>query len=1150
MKKAISLLLSLLMALQFVTFTTGADATPAADITFSVSNASGRAGEDVEVTVSASSTVLTMSIGLLIDSYNEDVLEFSGFTNKDTALVGKAFLTSFDDDPAKRAIVLGFVDPADNTYPGEIADGVICNVKFRIKDGAAEGDYPVSMTAVAKNGAGDMTTTVIPGTVTVRPTGVAEFTFGTVKGLPGNTVDVPLTVKSVEYVSQLFFDTLAYDDTNLEFLGFFNLASGVLAAANTGIGDLESGTVTQFYAILDDPQPLDGKICDLRFKIKDTAAAGDYDVGMNVKAHYVSRTEATVTVGTALGYKDDTFNFNVLIPSEGPWSYLFWTDLAFDEAKLQLTGFAGTSNTNVNSSVDQAASVDTTAKEVKLVYAEPYTVSSYSASTARAFVLRFKMLADDDVDGVPVTMKLTTGVPATATATSVTGGTVHVHDLTKVEAAAATCETPGVTEAYWYCADCDTAYADEAATSELADVTARTIPATGHVWGTPSYEWAADKSKVTAKRICENDNSHVDTEEVNTTSVTTAATCTTGESTTYTAVFTKDGFTEQTETVTGDPLGHTWGEPTYEWATDYSKVTAKRVCTRDASHEETETVDTTIGSSSATCTVAGTTTYTATFTNTAFAEQTKTVTGEPLGHSWGEIEYTWADDNTTGTAKRVCTRDTSHVEEETVNTTSETTDATCTEAGKTVYTAVYTNTAFGTKTKEVTIPAKGHNMTEHTANAQTCTEAGNSAYWSCDQCNKFFADNLGNEEIAENSWVIPADGHAWGEIEYTWADDNSTVTAKRVCTRDTSHVEEETVNTVTQSSNATCTASGTTVIKATFTNPVFTEQTKETTADPLGHSLTKHAAKAAKCETAGNEEYWECSRCHKYFEDEAGTKEIKKDSWIIPALGHDWDEGTVLKEATKYWEGKIKYTCKNDPSHTKEEVIPKIKDDDEYAKWRFIADLLRKMAEQRAQQQNNENDKPEEPEETGWKNPFRDVSENDVFYEAVKFVNENGLFIGVEADRFAPESTMTRAMFVTVLGRLAGVDVSGYKTTSFTDVETGLWYSEYVEWAAEEGIILGYGDGTFGPEKLVTREQAVLIIQRYVKMCGIAADPSDYDLLVSDVGEVSDWALDAVKWGCENNIYVLDGGLLKARQPSSRANVAMLLLNLVDMLAD
>ena len=74
--------------------------------------------------------------------------------------------------------------------------------------------------------------------------------------------------------------------------------------------------------------------------------------------------------------------------------------------------------------------------------------------------------------------------------------------------------------------------------------------------------------------------------------------------------------------------------------------------------------------------------------------------------------------------------------------------------------------------------------------------------------------------------------------------------------------------------------------------------------------------------------------------------------------------------------------------------------------------------------------------------------------------------------------------------------------------------------------------------------------QRYVKMCGIAADPSDYDLLVSDVGEVSDWALDAVKWGCENNIYVLDGGLLKARQPSSRANVAMLLLNLVDMLAD
>ena len=145
---------------------------------------------------------------------------------------------------------------------------------------------------------------------------------------------------------------------------------------------------------------------------------------------------------------------------------------------------------------------------------------------------------------------------------------------------------------------------------------------------------------------------------------------------------------------------------------------------------------------------------------------------------------------------------------------------------------------------------------------------------------------------------------------------------------------------------------------------------------------------------------------------------------------------------------------------------------------------------------------------------------------------------------------MTRAMFVTVLGRLAGVDVEKYTSTSFSDVETGLWYSEYVEWAAEQGIILGYGDGTFGPEKLVTREQAVLIIQRYVKMCGIAAEAEGKVIAVADADEVSEWAKDAVQWAFENHIYVLDNGLLKAREASSRANVAQILLNLVDMLAD
>ena len=183
-------------------------------------------------------------------------------------------------------------------------------------------------------------------------------------------------------------------------------------------------------------------------------------------------------------------------------------------------------------------------------------------------------------------------------------------------------------------------------------------------------------------------------------------------------------------------------------------------------------------------------------------------------------------------------------------------------------------------------------------------------------------------------------------------------------------------------------------------------------------------------------------------------------------------------------------------------------------KWYYIGQILRKLAEERRKQESNSSEHTEDE----WVNPFTDINKNDKYYDAVKFVNENGLFIGVSDTKFAPENTMTRAMFVTVLGRLAGVDVSEYKSTSFSDVSTGLWYSEYVEWATEQGIVLGYGDGTFGPEKLITREQAILIIQRYVNKCGITTESSDISD-ISDYESVSKWAYEAVSWGIQNDIY-------------------------------
>jgi uncharacterized repeat protein (TIGR02543 family) len=107
-----------------------------------------------------------------------------------------------------------------------------------------------------------------------------------------------------------------------------------------------------------------------------------------------------------------------------------------------------------------------------------------------------------------------------------------------------------------------------------------TIPALGHDWDAPTYEWAADNSTVTATRVCKNDASHVETETMNTTSaVTKEATCEAKGETTYTATFTNAVFATQTRTVENlDALGHDWNAPTYEWAADNSTVTATRVC--------------------------------------------------------------------------------------------------------------------------------------------------------------------------------------------------------------------------------------------------------------------------------------------------------------------------------------------------------------------------------------------------------------------------------------------------------------------------------------------------------------------------------------------------------------------------------------------
>ena len=176
-------------------------------------------------------------------------------------------------------------------------------------------------------------------------------------------------------------------------------------------------------------------------------------------------------------------------------------------------------------------------------------------------------------------------------------------------------------------------------------------------------------------------------------------------------------------------------------------------------------------------------------------------------------------------------------------------------------------------------------------------------------------------------------------------------------------------------------------------------------------------------------------------------------------------------------------------------------------------------------------------------NPFVDVNPGDAYYDAVLYVYENGLFKGVSETEFAPDTTMTRAMFVTVLGRMAGVNPLLYQKSSFTDVEVGQWYSPYVEWAAQSGIVLGYGDGTFGLNDEITVEQAAVILARYAAFTG----RSTYTLRTlhdfADSADVSDWAVYSMKWIVNTGIYTGENGMLSPKSLAKRSLVAAMLYN-------
>ena len=322
----------------------------------------------------------------------------------------------------------------------------------------------------------------------------------------------------------------------------------------------------------------------------------------------------------------------------------------------------------------------------------------------------------------------------------------------------------------------------------------------------------------------------------------------------------------------------------------------------------------------------------------------------PLGHDWGDWTVTKeATETQEGEESRVCRRDPSHVE-----------------------------------TRIIPKKAHVHNLSETEAAAASCTEPGNIAYWTCAGCGRLFADNAGTREITRSETVIEALGHKaedeWTVVGVTKQPACTEQGAERVqlkCARcgEVLSTRDRTIPSLGHDWGAWETISAATEDKEGSEQRVCAHdeshiETRAIPRKPHEHSLQKIAAAEPACTAPGNIEYWTCLGCGRRFADAEGKNEIEEadtvipatghhaeDEWTeavvtaatclgtgrkeltlfcrdcreilssrsvgIPALGHDWGDWTVTKEATETQEGEESRVCRRDPSHVETRIIPK-----------------------------------------------------------------------------------------------------------------------------------------------------------------------------------------------------------------------------------
>ena len=594
----------------------------------------------------------------------------------------------------------------------------------------------------------------------------------------------------------------------------------------------------------------------------------------------------------------------------------------------------------------------------------------------------------------------------------------------------------------------------------------------------------------------------------------------------------------------GNVLGHDWGA----W-TSNGNDTHTRVCKRDSSHTETDNCSggTATCTARAVCEVCGGEygellphDFTAEIAEAKYLKSGSTCTekaayykscaacglssagtaseatfeaGNVLGHDWGA----WTS-NGNDTHTRVCKRDGSHTETDSCSggTATCTARAVCTVCGG-EYGALL-----------------AHDFTAEIAEAKylksgaTCTEKA-VYYKSCAACGLSSAGTA-SEATFEAGNVL---GHDWG----AWTS-NGNDTHTRVCKRDGSHTETDSCSggTATCTAKAVCTVCGGeygALAPNNHTGTIYwvtTETTHEgryTCCEAVAVPMEPHAFGEWVVIYKATAKVWgiverTCSVCgHQERKDVAPL-----DGAAAYVLKFETNGGSRISDVYAPYDTKIDLS-KYEP----------VKDGYRFTGWYLDRMLTEGVTSVRMTKNVTVY--------AGWRRtelPFIDVRGDDWFYDDVAYVYENGLMNGTSETTFSPYISTTRGMIVTILYRMEGKPAV-FEACPFTDVKAGAYYERAIVWAAENGIVKGYGNGCFGPDDQITREQMAAILYRYAKNRGLDVSVGENTNILSydDVLDISEYAVPAMQWACGAQIIHGADGRLTPGAKATRAQVAAIL---------